>query len=176
MPKWEALNLLPGAIFIKPDYRQYLDFSTRIINIMRDFSPLVEPFSIDEAYIDISGTQNIFGSNVEIARQIKKRIWEEIGVLCSVGIGPNKLVAKMAAEIQKPDGLTVITIKDVPGKLWPLPVGELFGVGRKTEKKLRGLRYRSRSASFSQRYKLQPRQPTLPGQGQVCRKPADLKP
>ena len=59
--------------------------------------------------------------------------------MCSVGIGPNKLVAKMAAELQKPDGLTVITIEEVPGKLWPLPVGELFGVGRKTEKKLRGL-------------------------------------
>lgn len=139
MPKWEAFNLLPGAIFIKPDYRQYLDFSTRIINIMRDFSPLVEPFSIDEAYIDISGTRNIFGSSVDIARQIKKRIWEEVGVLCSVGIGPNKLVAKMAAELQKPDGLTVISREEVPQKLWPLPVGELFGVGRKTEKKLRSL-------------------------------------
>lgn len=139
MPKWEAERLLPGAIFIKPDYSKYFDFSIRIIKILKDFSPLVEPFSIDEAFVDVSGTKDLFGTSLDIARQIKKRIWNEIGVLCSVGIGPNKVVAKMAASLQKPDGLTLVRKEDVPHKLWPLPVKALFGVGRRTEKKLNNL-------------------------------------
>ena len=139
MPKWEAQSLLREAIFIQPDYKQYLSFSTRIINILRDYSPLVEQFSIDEAYVDVSGTQSLFGSNIDIAKKIKTQIYEQLGILCSVGIGPNKLVAKMAAELVKPDGLTVITEKDVKEKLWPLPIKDLFGVGSRTEKKLRNL-------------------------------------
>lgn len=139
MPVWEAKNLLPHGIFVKPNYHQYMDFSVRIINVMKDFSPLVEPFSIDEAFVDVTGCEHLFGDATQIARQIKTRIRDEIGVLCSVGIGPNKLVAKVAAEIEKPDGLTLITPKDVPLKLWPLPVKDLFGVGRRTEKKLHSL-------------------------------------
>ncbi|PKM82744.1 MAG: DNA polymerase IV [Firmicutes bacterium HGW-Firmicutes-14] len=142
MPRWEAERLVPNAVFLKPDHRKYLEFSSRIMNILRDFSPLVEPYSIDEAYIDISGCR-LFGSGIETAKQIKKRIREEIGVQCSVGIGPNKLLAKMAAEMEKPDGLTVLALEDVPDKLWPLPVNQLFGVGAKTEKKLRFLGIRT---------------------------------
>lgn len=139
MAVWEAKNLLPHGIYVKPNYNQYTNFSIRILNIMRDFSPLVEPFSIDEAFVDVTGCEELFGDAIHIALQIKKRIREEVGVLCSVGIGPNKLVAKVAAEIQKPDGLTLINKEDIPNKLWPLPVQELFGVGRQTEKKLHTL-------------------------------------
>lgn len=139
MAVWEAKNLLPHGIYVKPDYDQYVDFSIRIVNIMKDFSPLVEPFSIDEAFVDVTGCERLFGDAVQIARQIKKRIAQEVGVLCSVGVGPNKLVAKVAADMEKPDGLTVITKEDVPRLMWPLPVKDLFGVGRRTEKKLHSL-------------------------------------
>lgn len=139
MAKWEAERLLPEAVFIKPDYKYYFDFSLRINKILKDFSPLVEPFSIDESFVDVSGTYNLFGSSIDIAKQIKNRIASEVGICCSVGVGPNKLVAKMAAELQKPDGLTVVAKSDVPVKFWPLPVKDLFGVGRRTEKKLNNL-------------------------------------
>ncbi len=143
MPKWEAKQLLPQGIYVKPDYGKYVDFSVQILSIMKDFSPLVEPFSIDEAFLDVTGCTNLFGDSLQIARQLKTRIRQEAGILCSVGIGPNKLVAKMAAELQKPDGLTLVTKETVPQKIWPLPVKDLFGVGRRTEKKLYNLGIRT---------------------------------
>ncbi len=136
MPKWEAEKLVPDGIYLRPDHKRYLEFSKRIMNIIRDFSPLVEQFSIDEAFVDMAGSHCDI---VETAKMIKKRIWEEVGVLCSVGIGPNKVVAKMAAELEKPDGLTLITKSEVPARLWPLPVKKLFGVGGSTQKKLNSL-------------------------------------
>jgi DNA polymerase-4 len=139
----EARDLCPEGTFLKPAYSHYVDFSTRIVRIMKDFSPLVEPFSIDEAFLDVSGCGNLFGSSPEIALQLKNRIKDEVGVLCSVGVGPNKLLAKMAAGMQKPDGLTVLDLPDVPAKMWPLPVRELFGVGSRLEKRLRDLNIRT---------------------------------
>lgn len=135
----EARNLCRKGVFIKPQYSHYVNFSTRIVRIMKDFTPMVEPFSIDEAFMDVSGCGHLFGPSPEIARKLKDRIKEEVGVLCSVGVGPNKLLAKMAAGMQKPDGLTVLALTDVPVKMWPLPVRELFGVGRRLEKRLRDL-------------------------------------
>ncbi len=139
MAVWEARSLCPDAIFMKPGHSHYVNFSARIIRIMKDFSPLVEPFSIDEAFMDLSGCGHLFGSSLDIALKLKKRIKEEVGVMCSVGLGPNKLLAKMAAGMQKPDGLTVLDLTDVPDKMWPLPVRELFGVGSRLEKRLRDL-------------------------------------
>jgi DNA polymerase-4 len=135
----EARNLCREGIFIKPQYSHYVDFSTRIVRIMKDFTPLVEPFSFDEAFMDVSGCDYLFGPSQEIALKLKGRIKKEVGVLCSVGVGPNKLLAKMAAGMQKPDGLTVLDLTGVPVKMWPLPVRELFGVGRRLEKRLRDL-------------------------------------
>lgn len=137
MTVYEAARLCPEATFIKPQHHLYVHFSTRILKIMRDFTPLVEPFSIDEAFLDVTGCAKLFGPPVEIAQKLKKRIREEVGVTCSIGIGPNKLLAKMAAEMQKPDGLTVLNFEDVPGRLWPLPVRELFGVGPRYEHHLK---------------------------------------
>jgi len=137
MTVYEAEKLCPEAIFIKPQHHLYVHFSTRILRIMRNFTPLVEPFSIDEAFLDVNGCEKLFGSPVEIARKLKKRIHEEVGVACSIGVAPNKLLAKMAAGLQKPDGLTVIDHEDVPTRIWPLPVKELFGVGPRYENHLK---------------------------------------
>ncbi|MGB4042288.1 MAG: DNA polymerase IV [Thermacetogeniaceae bacterium] len=139
MGVWEARQRCPEGIFIKPQYHLYVDFSSRVLQIMGDFTPLVEPFSIDEAFMDVTGSQKLFGSPVEIAKQLKERIRREIGISCSIGIGHNKLLAKMAAGLQKPDGLTVITRENIPHLLWPLPVRELFGVGPRYEQHLHKL-------------------------------------
>ncbi|MQL51502.1 DNA polymerase IV [Desulfofundulus thermobenzoicus] len=135
----EARVLCPEGVYIQPRHHLYVHFSSRILRIMRDFTPLVEPFSIDEAFMDVTGSVKLFGPPVDIARRLKERIRREVGVTCSVGIGPNKLLAKMAAGLQKPDGLTVLTHEDVPRRLWPLPVRELFGVGPRYQQHLRKL-------------------------------------
>lgn len=139
MTVWEARRLCPKGFFIKPQYHLYTYFSGHILRIMQDFTPLVEPFSIDEAFLDVTGCQKLFGSPVAIAQQLKKRIQQELKITCSIGIGPNKLLAKMAADLEKPDGLTVIRHQDVPLFLWPLPVRKLFGVGPRYEQHLRKL-------------------------------------
>lgn len=143
MAIWEAKLYCPEAILRSPNYPAYMDFSNRIISILKDFSPLVEPFSIDEAFVELTGTDVLWGSPLQAAQSMKRRIKDEVGVLCSVGIGPSKVVAKMAAELQKPDGLTIIKRQDVPGRLWPLPIGELFGVGGRMEKHLRNMGIRT---------------------------------
>lgn len=130
----EAKQKCPGAVFISPCYRQYISFSTRIINILKRFSPLVEPYSIDEAFVDVTGCTHLLGNPQQIAADIKRQIKNEVKVSCSIGIGPNKLLAKMASDFEKPDGLTTLNYKDVPAKLWPLPVRKLFGVGSRYEK------------------------------------------
>lgn len=139
MVVWEARQRCPEGVFVKPQYHLYVDFSSRILSIMNDFTPQVEPFSIDEAFMDVTGSQKLFGSPVDMARQLKERIRQEIGITCSVGVGPNKLLAKMAADLQKPDGLIVMYRKDMPALLWPLPIGKLFGVGYRYEQHLRKL-------------------------------------
>jgi DNA polymerase-4 len=136
MPIWEAKMHCPQAILRPPNFAAFMDFSNRVFAILRDFSPLVEPFSIDEAFVELTGTEKLWGSPLQAAQAIKKRIKEEVGILCSVGIGPSKVVAKMAAGLQKPDGLTLLTEADIPRRLWPLPIGELFGVGKRMEQHL----------------------------------------
>ena len=138
MALWEAKKLCLDGYFFKPNYPLYIDFSTRILKIMRDFTDLVEPFSIDEAFIDFTGIINLWGSPVEIATKIKYRILSEIGILCSVGIGPNKLIAKMAAGLQKPDGLTILnTVDDFRKVFYGKPIRKLFGIGSRFKKHLR---------------------------------------
>ncbi|NLK52378.1 MAG: DNA polymerase IV [Syntrophomonadaceae bacterium] len=132
----EARVLCPQGVFITSQYHHYVRFSSRILAIMRNFTPLVEPFSIDEAFLDVTGCENLWGPPQEIARKLKQEIYQELKIKCSVGVGPNKLLAKMAAGLQKPDGLTVLTYADVPKRLWPLPVRKLFGVGRRYEQHL----------------------------------------
>ncbi|KJS18464.1 MAG: DNA polymerase IV [Peptococcaceae bacterium BRH_c4b] len=138
MALWEARLLCPHGHFFKPDYSLYMDFSSRILGIIRDFTDLVEPFSIDEAFADLTGVRNLWGPPEDIAGALKERIRSEVGVFCSVGMGPNKLIAKMAAGLQKPNGLTILkTVDDFKRVFWPLPVRKLFGIGPRYEKHLR---------------------------------------
>lgn len=138
MPVWQAKQLCPDGYYFKPDYRLYVDFSSRILRVMGDFTDLVEPFSIDEAFADLTGVMHLWNNPEEVAGRLKERIRLETGVPCSVGIGPNKLIAKMASGVQKPDGLTIVENIDGFKKIfWPMPVRELFGIGPRYEKHLR---------------------------------------
>lgn len=129
MNKYEAKRLCPPLIFVAGNNRKYIDTSERIIGIIKKFSPVVEVYSVDEAFVDISGTAGLFGSPEGVARALKGRIKEGLGLTCSVGIAGNKLLAKLASNMEKPDGLVVIRQGDEAGLLADLPVGELWGIG-----------------------------------------------
>jgi DNA polymerase-4 len=136
MPLRTALHRCPQAQFLPVDYETYAAVSGRIKRILAEFSPVMEDAGIDEAFLDISALP---GAPLDIARAIKRRIREETGLTCSIGIAPNKLLAKMASDLEKPDGLTVLGADDVGPRLWPLSVRKLWGVGPKTEQRLAGL-------------------------------------
>ena len=110
---------------------------------LRNFSPLVEPVSIDEAYVDITGCQRLYGDPRQIARGIKDRIKSRIGLTCSVGVAPNKFLAKIASDLEKPDGLTVIAPEQVPAFIAALPIEKVPGVGRRACETLHGLGIRT---------------------------------
>lgn len=130
MPLRTARKQCPDAVFLPVDYGEYAKISKKVKNILLRFSPLMEDVGIDEAYLDIT---HIPGNPEDIGKKIKKRIWEETGLTCSIGIGPNKLLAKTASAIFKPDGLGKILEEDIEHLFWPLPVERLRGVGPKTE-------------------------------------------
>ncbi len=134
----EAMKLCPDLICIRPDFGLYRQYSKRIMEISSSYSPLVEAMSIDECYIDITGSKQ-FGTPIEIAEHLQLRIQEELFLPCSIGIAPNKLLAKMASDMKKPRGMTILRLRDVPRILWDKPCTELFGVGRKTGEKLKKL-------------------------------------
>lgn len=134
----QALRLYPDLIIIQPDFHLYRKYSNAFMNIAYAYTPLLEATSIDECYLDITGSKQ-FGTPLDIAKEIQDRIREELSLPCSVGIAPNKLLAKMASDMKKPSGLSVLRIRDVPNVLWGKPCAELFGIGRKTAEKLRKL-------------------------------------
>jgi len=136
MTIYEAKQRCPQIKLVVGNNRKYTDTSTGINEIFRDYTPLVEVFSVDESFLDLSGSLKIFGSVERIAMQIKARILHRYGITCSVGIAPNKLLAKLASEMQKPDGLTVIPPDQVAAILERMPVGELCGIGKRTQKHL----------------------------------------
>ncbi len=136
MPLRTAYNLCPQAIFLPVDYGEYSRVSNEIKAVLAEFSPVMEDVGIDEAFLDISAVDR---TPEEIARDIKKRVWEKTGLACSIGIAPNKLLAKIASDMQKPDGLTIIGEDDIEKKIWPLPVRKLWGVGPKTEAHLNAM-------------------------------------
>lgn len=135
----DAKRLCPNAVFVPSRHRLYSEYSRKVMAILDDFTPLKEQASIDEAYLDMTGTERLFGESRHAAELIQQRIHDELGLGCSVGISTNKLLAKMASDMKKPMGITELYEEDVPVKLWPLPVRELFGVGRKTAEKLSSL-------------------------------------
>ena len=136
MTVWEAKRQCPQLILVVGDNRKYTWTSSQIFRIFLDFTPLVEVFSIDEAFLDITGSLRLFGPPERIASMIKARIRESFGLTCSIGIAPNKLLAKLASEMMKPDGLTNINGDEVERVLEDIPVKDLCGVGSKTGQKL----------------------------------------
>jgi len=135
-PITTARRLCPHGIFLEGDPEKYVYACIRINDICREFTPVVETFSIDESFLDVTGSVHLLGSPQEIGRRLKARILDELGITCTVGIGPNKLLAKTASKLGKPDGLFTLTHADVPTLVHPLPVDKLYGIGGQTRKKL----------------------------------------
>jgi DNA polymerase-4 len=135
----QALRLCPELVLVPPDFESYTSESRRIMEIFRSYTPLVEPLSLDEAFLDVSGCQHLFGDALEIGRAIKRDILRQTGLVASVGIAPSKFLAKLASDLDKPDGLRVIRPSEVRAVLDPLPVSKIFGVGPRTAKRLEAL-------------------------------------
>lgn len=135
----EALRLVPDAIIVEGSQEKYLSYCKRLGRIFREFTDIVEMFSIDEAFLDLTPALRMWNGPEHLGRAIKRRVLEELDLTCSVGIGPNRLVAKMAADWQKPDGLVVVRPEELPQILWPHPVEEIVGVGRRMKAHLNAL-------------------------------------
>lgn len=139
MSMTEALRRCPKAIFIEPNHEKYSEVSEKLQEIYLSFTPLVEPLSVDEAFLDVSGSRKLLGSPIEIGKKLREKVFQEENITCSVGIAPTKFIAKLASTRAKPDGLIVVSPKEVIDFLHPLPVGALWGVGGKTEEVLKRL-------------------------------------
>ena len=131
-----ALRKCPDLFLTKPDFRLYEQCSRAFMDICREYAPVVEKYSIDECFLDMSGTHRLYPNPVAIAHTIKDEIRRRLGFTVNVGIGENKLLAKMASDFQKPDKVHTLFSGEIPGKMWPLPVGDLFTVGTSTAEKL----------------------------------------
>jgi DNA polymerase-4 len=143
MPMTQALRRCPAAVVLPPDRAAYRDASEQVMAILRDVTPLVEPLSLDEAFLDVSGAVRSAGRPAAIAAAIRARVAEDVGLTCSVGVAPTKFVAKLASARCKPDGMLVVPAADVLRFLHPLPVTALWGVGARTAEPLRRLGVRT---------------------------------
>lgn len=142
-PLGMAKEKCPELIVVPPDYGLYVDASRRLIALLREFSPKVEQFSIDEAWVDMTGTELLFGHPTLAAKTMKDRIRDELGFTVNIGISENKLLAKIAGDFEKPDKIHTLFPEEIPQKMWVLPVRDLFAVGRATERKLHELGIRT---------------------------------
>ncbi|MFA6561958.1 MAG: DNA polymerase IV [Verrucomicrobiia bacterium] len=133
MPSRTAFRLCPQAVFLRGDHAKYDRESERVMTILRQFTPLVEQVSVDEAYLDVTASLRLLGTGEQIAREIKRRIHEATGLTASVGVAPNMFLAKLASDMRKPDGLMMITDLNKLDLLRPLPIGRIAGIGKKTE-------------------------------------------
>jgi DNA polymerase-4 len=132
MPLREALKRCPHAVCVRPRMKRYKEVSQQVFAVFGEFTDQVEGLSLDEAFLDVTASRELFGTPVEMAREIKRRIRERTGLTASVGVSHNKLLAKLASEMDKPDGLTVIGPDDVEAVLDPLPIRRMHGIGNKT--------------------------------------------
>ena len=139
LPISQAYKRCPQGVYLKPRGHRYAEESDKIQTIFRHFTPLVEPLSLDEAFLDVSGSHRLFGTSVEIGRAIKDRILNDTGLVASVGIAPSKFVAKIASDLEKPDGFVVVGDDDVEDFLRPLDARKIWGVGKATWKRLERL-------------------------------------
>ncbi len=138
-PLFQALEKCPHLAVVPPDYELYVAASRHFVSVLREFSPLVEQYSIDEAWVDMTGTKRIYGDPRLAAEKMRERIWNELGFTVNVGISTNKILAKMAGDFEKPNKVHTLYPEEVASKLWPLPVRDLFLVGPATEQKLKTL-------------------------------------
>lgn len=139
MTRFEAVGCCPQLVLVPANNRLYTDVSRQIMALFHDYTPLVEVFSIDEAFLDLSGSLRLFGGAERIAYLIKARIKARFGITCSIGLAPNKLLAKLASEQHKPDGLTIFRAEQVPSLLEAMPIQELCGIGRRLGRQLHSL-------------------------------------
>jgi nucleotidyltransferase/DNA polymerase involved in DNA repair len=135
MPSRTAFKLCPHAVFLPPNMKRYHEVSEQIMEIFNRFTPLVEPLSCDEAFLDVTGARYLFGDGPAIARNIKAAVLEDTGLTCSVGVASNMFLAKIASDLNKPDGLTVVPTSEklIAAFLAPLPVKRMWGAGKKTQ-------------------------------------------
>ena len=138
-PLFQALEKCPDLIIVPPDYQLYVEASRHFVAMLRQFSPAVEQYSIDEAWVDMTGTQRLHGDPRLAAEKMRQRIWEELGFTVNIGISSNKLLAKMAGDFEKPNKVHTLFPEEMEKKFWPLPVRDLFLVGAATEQKLKTL-------------------------------------
>ena len=135
-PLFEARRKCPGLVIVPADYAVYSRQSNRLYRLLCEYSPLIQRYSIDECFLEYTGMEGIYGAAADCAEEIRRRCEQELGFTVNVGVGSNKLLAKMAGELRKPNCVNTLFSREIPEKLWPLPVRELFMVGRATEKEL----------------------------------------
>ncbi len=138
-PLFQARQKCPQLVIAPPDYGLYVEASHKFVAVLRQMAPVVEQYSIDEAWADLSGTEKLYGPPVLAAEKIKERIKQELGFTVNIGVSSNKLLAKMAGDFEKPDKVHTLFPWEIETKLWPLPVRDLFMVGPASEKKLHGI-------------------------------------
>ncbi len=143
MPAAQARRLCPHAVFIRSRMDRYVDVSVELRGIFARYTPLVEPLSLDEAFLDVTSSLRLFGDGLAIARRIKGEIRQELGLVASVGVAPNKFLAKLASDLDKPDGLVVVPTDAIEAFLEPLPVSRLWGVGKVSNRDLAGMGVRT---------------------------------
>jgi DNA polymerase-4 len=136
MPAAQARRLCPHAVFVRPRMERYAEVSRALRGIFARYTPLVEPLSLDEAFLDVTSSLRLFGDAQAIARRIKSEIRAELGLVASVGVAPNKFLAKLSSDLDKPDGLVVVPVDAIDAFLEPLPVSRLWGVGKVSNRSL----------------------------------------
>lgn len=142
-PMSVALRNCPHAVVVRPDGRKYREASKIVFDVLHSFTPMVEPLSIDEAFLDVTGSQRRFGPAEHIARDIRAQVRQHTNLTCSIGVAPNKFLAKLSSEINKPDGLTVVPADDIEAWLAPHPIRAMWGVGPAAERRLHDLGVRT---------------------------------
>src|SRR5699024_8214004 len=133
MPLWEAKKLCPELIVLRPNFTLYREMYSQIFRLLYDITEWIEAVSIDEEYLDVT---QLPVHPLTLATDIQANILKQLDIPCSIGIGTNKCLAKTACDMKKPIGITKLRKRDIPSKLWPLPVGNMYGIGKKTAEKL----------------------------------------